>query len=172
MAAVAALPGLTALAEGETLVRNESFGLSIARFFMKTKLALTSERLGGTSPNTLLWLIPKTASEFSYPLAKVTAVSTYTTRSTFRLVVGLALVAGGLWNLEVLWFLSIVGALLLLTAFKAGLSVTNDVLLNHNMEISVFDRGAAQSFVNQVSATIAARPPVVRNPWFTAGVGV
>lgn len=170
MVPLGALPGHAALADGETLVRNESFGLSIARFFMKTKLALTSERLSGESPNTLLWLIPKGANEFDYPLANVTAVGTCTTRSTSRLVVGLALVAAGLWNPGVFWFLAVVGALLLLTAFKAVLSVTNDALLNHNLEISLLDRGAAQSFVSQVSAAIAARPPVVRNPWFTAGV--
>ncbi|MHB1413787.1 MAG: hypothetical protein ACYC1C_00915 [Chloroflexota bacterium] len=171
MVTVTALPGLSALAEGETLVRNESFGLSIARFFMKTKLALTNERLGGSSPNTFLWLIPKAASEFSYPLANVTAVSMYTTRSTFRLVVGLALAAAGLWRVDVFWFFSIIGALLLLTAFKSVLSVTNDVLLNKNMEISLLDRGTARSFVSQVSAVIAARPPVVRSAWFTAGLG-
>ncbi|MHB1132477.1 MAG: hypothetical protein ACYC4L_08835 [Chloroflexota bacterium] len=166
-----ALPGQAALSEGESLVRNESFGLSIARFFMKTKLALTSERLSGESPRTLLWLIPKGADEFDYPLAEVTAVRTYTTRSTLRLALGLALVAAGMWNIQVYGFLLVVGALLLLTAFKGVLSVTDGGLLNHNMEISLLERGAAQSFANQVTAAIAARPPVVRSAWYTAGAG-
>ncbi|MHB1006724.1 MAG: YgaP family membrane protein [Chloroflexota bacterium] len=165
------LPGHAALADGETLVRKESFGISIARFFMKTKLALTSERLAGESPNTSFWLISKGANEFDYPLGTVTAVATYTTRRTFRLVAGLALVAAGLWNGGTLWFLAIVGALILLTAFRVVLSVTNDVLLHHNMEISLLDRGAAQRFARQISVAIAARPPIVRSHWFSPEVG-
>ena len=171
MESTGGLPGHAALAEGETLVRNESFGLSIARFFMKTKLALTSERLAGESPNTSFWLIPKGASEFNYPLSDVTAVATYTTRHTFRLIAGLALVVAGLWNGGALWFLSIFGVLLLLTAFRVVLSVTNDVLLHSNMEVSLLDRRAAQRFASQISAVIAARPPVVRSHWFSPELG-
>ena len=170
MMASGVLPGRAALAEGETMVRIESFGLSIARFFMRSRLALTSERLSGISPRTSLWLIPKGASEFDYPLAQVTAIGVDTTRSTIRLVAGLALVAAGFGNLAVLWILPVIGALLLLTSFKSVLSVTNDVLLNHNVEVSLLDRGAAQSFAKQVSAAIAARPAVVRSAWFTAGL--
>ncbi|MCL4465290.1 MAG: hypothetical protein M1401_11175 [Chloroflexi bacterium] len=104
-------------------------------------------------------------------MADVTAVGTYTTRRTFRLVAGLALVVARLWNLQLFWFLAVIGALLLLTAFKVVLSVTNDVLLNRNLEISLLERGAAQGFVNQIKSAIAARPPVVRSAWFTAGIG-
>lgn len=172
MAATVALPRLTTFAQGETLVRNESLGMSIARFFMKTKLALTSERLAGESPKTSFWFIPKGAAEFNYPLADVTGIGIYTTRRTLRLVAGLALLVGGLWNLQGLWIFSILGALLLLTAFKAVLSVTDDTLLNHNLEISLHERGTAQSFVDQVKAAIAARPPVVRNAWFTGKLGL
>lgn len=172
MATAALLHGLMPLAEGETLVRNESLGLSIARFFMKTKMALTSERLAVESPDTSYWLMSKGARAFTYPLAEVTDIGVSTKRSTFRLVAGLALVVAGLWNFSVLWFLAVAGALLLLTAFKAVLSVANDESMHHNLEVSLLDRGTARSFVSQVKAAIEARPPVARSAWFNGTLGL
>jgi hypothetical protein len=152
------LPQGVTLAQGEQVVAVNSFMFSLAHFFLHTKLALTDRRLAGQSPNTLMGLIPIGSNKVSYPLKNIAEVGTSTSISFRSLLVGVALMLGGLAAQNAVGIvLAIVGVFLFLRAFQASFDLTNNGGRTIRIKIAIFDKAAAQEFADAVNHTIAER---------------
>ena len=102
--ATAALPGGAPLGAGERIVRSEEMAVSLVLFFLKTRVALTSNRIVGQWPNTFLGLIPVGSSSMTYPLTSVASVAVSTKIGIGSLILGVILLLVGLSDSN-LWFL-------------------------------------------------------------------
>jgi hypothetical protein len=127
--------------------------------FAKSRFVLTNKRLIVHARRTFLGLFALGTSDTTYPLANVASVALAT---QFRLglfllaLLGLILGVVGLahgWGLVLLllglWF----GVL----SFGAGIAVTNNAGQRITHGVWFYGRSAAQAFVQQINAAIAAR---------------
>ena len=122
---------------------------SLLHFFLAYKFVLTTRRLAGDRPNTWLGLIPVGSEQISYPLANIASVGTSTLIQFWPLIFGGLLVVIGLPGQAIV--LVIVGALLVIGAFQAGIIITN----NGGEKVRTSDissaKGAAQQFTNEIN---------------------
>jgi hypothetical protein len=145
-------PGVT-LAPGEWPLAHGSFMFSNLLFFLHWHLAVTSKRLVGETPNTVLGVIPLGSTQVSYPLAAIAGVTVRTRYSAFWLVFGLLFVLAGVGAKEVVTI--VIGLLALLAAFRAEISVTNSGGGRTGHGVAFLDRSAAAAFAQQVNTAIA-----------------
>jgi hypothetical protein len=147
------VPGGLVLGPGEQVIATASFMFSLLHFFLASKFVLTNRRLAGERPNTWLGLIPVGSEKISYPLANIASVRTSTLIQFLPLIVGGLLVLVGLGSKLIV--LTIIGALLAIGAFQAGIVITNNGGEKVRLKISLFQKGAAQKFMNEINTAIA-----------------
>ncbi len=159
------LPEGVTLTSDERVVAGGRFMFSNLLFFLHWRMAVTSKRLVGHTPNTILGVIPLGSTDVSYPLANIAGVTTRTAYSFFWILVGVIFVLGGLGAPNVVALL--IGLLAFLAAFNAEISVTNSGGGKTGHRIAFFDRGNARLFaddVNRAIATYAHQATVVVAP--------
>lgn len=163
----AALPPGVTLAPGEQPLARGSFMFSNVLFFLHWRMAVTSKRLVGLTPNTVLGVIPLGSTQVSYPLAAIAGVTVRTRYSVFWLIIGLLFVIGGLGQANVV--VMFLGVLALAAAFRAEISVTNSGGQRTGHGVAFLDRASAATFAQQVNTAIATHshreaivaPPVI-----------
>jgi hypothetical protein len=148
------VPEGVTLAPDEHVVATGSFVFSNLLFFLHWKMAVTTKRLVGQTPNTILGIIPLGSTQVSYPLANIAGVTTRTAYSFLWLLIGVVLLLAGIAQPNVI--LLIIGVLALLAAFSAEISVTNSGGERIGHRVAIFNRAKATAFVQQVNAAIAA----------------
>jgi hypothetical protein len=146
-------PGGLVLGLGEQVVTTASFMFSLLHFFLAYKFVLTTRRLAGERPNTWLGLIPVGSEKISYPLANIASVGTTNLIQFWSLIFGGLLVVSGLGSQA--FILVIVGVLLVVGAFQAGIIITNNGGERVRLRISLLQKGAAQQFTNEINTAIA-----------------
>ena len=145
-------PGVT-LAPDERVLAGGSFMFSNLLFFLHWRMAVTSKRLVGQTPNTILGIIPLGSTQVSYPLAAIAGVKTRTAYSVLALALGAILLLAGIANGNAI--LLILGVLGLAAAFNAKIEVTNSGGGTTGHQVAFLDRGSANAFLQQVSTVIA-----------------
>jgi len=150
-----ALSGIV-LASEERVVSNVSLITSNLTPWVKLNLVLTNRRLAGKNPNFLLGLIPTGSSSVTYPLSNIAGVATNTRISILGLIFGAIFVLVGITDLRAVLSL-VIGVVLLLNAFYADIQVTNSGGAKLSHRVSIFNKGAAESFVHEVNTAIAER---------------
>ena len=141
---------------------NGSFMLSNLLFFLRWQMAVTSKRLVGQVPNTVLGIIPLGSTQVSYPLAAIAGVTSRTRYSALWFLIGAVLLLAGLGRPNVL--VIVLGVLALLASFRAEISITNSGGGQIGHAVGFFGRSAASTFAQQVNAAIAThahQAPVV-----------
>jgi len=156
------VPEGVVLAPDERVVARGMFSFSTLLFFLHWKMAVTSKRLVGKTPNTILGIIPLGSTNVSYPLPNIAGVVTRTRVSLFWIIVGLLFLLGGLQSRNALAI--VIGLIALAASFNAQIFITNSGggQIGHN--VAFFARGAADAFVREVNsaiATYAHQAPVV-----------
>ena len=155
------LPGGVVLGREESVLRSERFLASNIFIFLRFQLALTNRRLTGQRPNTILGFIPVGSSKVTYPLTGIAGINTTSRVSALRLLLGLALGLAGFSNMGTSTsnavVLMLVGALLVLSSYYASLQITNSGGGTINHVISVFDKGRAAAFCEEVNTVLAER---------------
>lgn len=149
------LPGGATLGSGETVVHSEELAVSLILFFLKIKVAVTNRRIVGQWPTTFLGLIPVGSSSVTYPLTNVASVATGTSILLGNLIVGAILTLIGLYEASDLWWLLVIGILLLVNAFPASFNVTNNAGQKIGHNLAIFERAKAQELANQTNSIIA-----------------
>jgi len=158
VAQVLPLPQGVVLAKDESVRRYGEFLVSNILVYLKLKLALTTKRLAGEKPNTFLGFIPVGSDKVSYPLSNIAGVNTSTRISPLALIVGaIFLLAGIFEGPQNGWFAMLIGALLLIGSYQAQLNVQNSGGGTIKHRISVFNKGAAQDFAQEINTMIAER---------------
>ena len=161
----AVMPEGVTLAADERVVASGTFRFSTLLFFLNWNMAVTSKRLVGKTPNTILGIIPLGSTNVSYPLPNIAGVVTKTRVSLPWILIGLILLLVGLGGANGPNIVAIIiGLLGLAAAFHAQIFITNSGggTIGHN--VAFFDRGVAAKFVQEVNTAIAAhahQTPVV-----------
>ena len=155
------LPGGVVLGREETVLRSERFLASNIFMFLRFQLALTNKRVTGQKPNTILGFVPVGTSKVTYPLTGIAGINTTSRISIMRLLIGLALglagfssVGGSMTNAVILM---LIGGLLVISSYYATLQITNSGGGTINHVISVFDKGRAAAFCEEVNTVLAER---------------
>ncbi len=147
------------LSKDEQLVNEETFTTNLLLFWLKTNFALTTKRVMGNAPNTLMGIIPLGKNEITYPLKNIAGVASSTKFHFLRLIIGIFLVPISLSILTSSFLLAIVllllGALALLNCYTSTLVITNNAGQAPVVEVSILDKGKVQSFVNVINSKIA-----------------
>ncbi|TMC55371.1 MAG: hypothetical protein E6J20_00685 [Chloroflexi bacterium] len=152
------LPQGVVLAKDESVRSYGEFLVSNVWVFLKLKLVLTTKRLAGEKPNTFLGFIPVGSDKVSYPLSNIAGVNTSTRISPLALIVGaIFLLAGIATGVQNGWFAMLIGVVLLLGSYQAQLNVQNSGGFTIRHRISVFNKGAAQTFAQEINTMIAER---------------
>lgn len=160
------VPRGVALAPDEKVIASGSFMLSNLLFFIHWQMSVTSKRLVGQVPNTILGIIPLGSTQVSYPLAAIAGVTSRTRYSAFWFIVGALLLLGGIGGRNAV--VIILGVLALLASFRAEIAITNSGGGQIGHAVGYFGRSAASAFVQQVNSAIATHahqaPTVVSAP--------
>lgn len=163
------IEGVT-LAPEEQFLGSGRFRVSNVLFFICWNMVVTNRRVIGRVPNTILGVIPLGFNQVSYPLANVAGVTVRRAYSVAAFLIGAFLLLAGLSSfgsqsgsvgaVVVLLILGVVG---ILAAFKNAIQITNSGGDRIRHGVSVLDRAAAETFVQQVNTIIAthAHQPVV-----------
>jgi len=154
------LPEGVILAKDETAARAEEFIRSNVLPFLKLKLVLTNKRVAGQKANTFLGVIPVGTEKVSYPLANIASVYTSTKISVIALLLGLLFAIGGVLALSqgagALVTIAI-GLLFLVNCYSAVIAIQNNAGSTIKHRISIFNKGLADSFCEEVNTVIAGR---------------
>lgn len=150
------LPDGVVLAKDETPVRSERFIRSNLLPFLKLQLVVTNKRVAGQKANTFLGIVPVGSEKVSYPLANIASVFTSTKIAVGPLLLGAVLVIAGLASMRqggLLWL--ILGAILLVNCYSAVIAIQNNAGSTIRHRISIFNKGIADSFCEEVNTVIA-----------------
>lgn len=147
-----------AMGKEERLTTKQEFTTNLVLSWLKTEFALTTKRIIGYQPNTVVGLIPFGKKEVTYPLKSVSAVGVSTKFHFKRFIVGLILVLFGLSTLSDSFLggiiLLAIGAFPLINSYTSTLTITNNAGQSHFLEMSILEKDKVQSFVNDVNMSI------------------
>lgn len=152
--ATLSLPGGGVLGTDEKIVRSEEMAVSLVLFFLKTKVAVTNNRLVGQWPSTFLGLVPVGSNSSTYPLTNVASVAVGTGIAVWSLIIGFILLSIGLSDGNA-WLLAVIGICLVANAFPASFEVTNNAGQKIGHHVAIFEKGKAQAFANEINTAIA-----------------
>ncbi len=149
----------TILGKNEQKVREDSFTANLILFWLKAYYSLTSKRVTGHSPNTIMGFIPFGSSQLAQPLKTVASVASGTEFFFKRLLVGLIFLAVGLSMLGsytlIALVIALIGVINILNCYTATFVVTNNAGQSVGYEISILEKSKVESFVNEVNTAIA-----------------
>jgi hypothetical protein len=155
------LPEGVILAPDERVVAQGTFAFSALFFFLHWKMAVTTKRLVGKTPNTILGIIPVGSVNVTYPLPNIAGVVTSTSVSFLWIIVGLIFLLGGIGAKSPVAM--VIGLIALIASYSGQISINSGMgRINH--PIAFFTRGEANAFVGEVNsaiATYAHQTPVV-----------
>ncbi|WP_156290979.1 hypothetical protein [Oceanobacillus salinisoli] len=147
------------LGNDESVVKEDNFTTNLVLSWLKTNFSLTSKRVIGYQPNTLLGVFPLGKKEITYPLKNLASVSVSTKFHFKRLIIGLilCLIGLGMFGDSFLGglILLILGALPLLNCYTSAMAITNNAGQSHYIEMSILEKDKVQSFVNDVNISVA-----------------
>lgn len=147
------LPEGVTLAPGEQILGGGEFRVSNLLFFMHWRMVVTSKRIIGRVPNTILAIIPLGFNQVSYPLPNVAGVAVGRSYSALAFLVGalMVLAFGSRGNIVGV----LIGAAIFVAAFRNNIQITNSGGDKIRHGVSFLDRAAAESFVHTVNTVIA-----------------
>lgn len=147
------------LGKDEEIKKTENFTTNLVLNWLKTDFSLTTKRIIGYQPNTLLGVFPLGKKEITYPLKNIAGVGVSTKFHFKRFIIGLILVFIGFSMMGDSFLggliLLIIGALPLFNSFTSTLSITNNAGQSHLIEMSILEKDKVQDFVNKVNISIA-----------------
>ena len=140
----------------EQLVKEAAFTTNLVLFWLKTDFSLTSKRILGSVPNTLMGIIPLGKREFTYPLKNIAGVAISSKFHFLRFIIGLFLVSYGTrYIIEGGIFVIILGLLALLNSYMTVFSISNSAGQDSKIEISWTEKTNIQQFSELINNKIA-----------------
>lgn len=149
------------LASDERKVAEATVRTNLLVFWVRTHLTLTTKRLAGTVPNTVL-LIPFGRRDVTQPLDRISNVAFDTRFHIVRLALGLAflVVLAVLGDPTTFAYVFFIGGSLLAFAYcyTAGIFVTDNSGKTQEIPVSVIDRAEIERFVGVINRQLAEKP--------------
>jgi hypothetical protein len=146
----------TILGKDENIILKHDFMYSLAYFFIKSDMTLTSKRVICEVPN-LLAFIPVGKNNVTYPLNSIAAVTLDTRLSFKALFIGMLLTLIGLSTFNYLFLLFFAGLFICLSSYKTTIVIQNSGGSSMPYLVSPLERAKAKDFINQVNITLADR---------------
>jgi len=147
------------LSKDEKLIREDLFTTNLVLFWLKTNFSLTTKRIMGYAPNTILGIIPLGKAEITYPLKNIAGVSSSTKFHFKRFIFGVILILIGIAMVQDPSILSVVillfGAILLLNSYTSTFTITNNAGEAPVIELSILEKNKVKNFVAQINHQIA-----------------
>lgn len=147
------------LGSEEQMVKKESFNASLLLVWLKTDFTLTTKRIGGTNPNTMLGIIPLGQKQFTYPLKNIASVSSSTQFHFWRLIIGIVLSYIGLKMFGESFLGGLVLALLglscLLNCYTVAFSIANNAGQAPAIELSILEKDKVAALVSDINHKIS-----------------
>lgn len=147
------------LGKEEGVIKDSRFTTNLLLAWLKTNFTLTSKRIVGYKPNTLLGAIPLGKTEVTYPIKSVASVGVSTKFHLSRFLLGGLLAAAGFLSvadsLGIGILLVLLGAVPLFNCFTSTLNISNNAGQVHHIEISILEKDKVQEFATTVNTTIA-----------------
>lgn len=150
----------TTLSRDETIIKEVTFSPNLLLFWLKGHYVLTSKRLTGQRPNTLMGVIPLGKVNVSQPLKTIASVTCVSKFWFMRLLIGLVLLVFGLAGMSqgnyffgLLFALAGVG--FVLNCYTAYFDVTNNAGQNLGGEVLITAQAEIQSFANEMNQVIS-----------------
>ena len=149
----------TILGKDEKQIKEATFTANLILFWLKANYVLTNKRVTGDTPNTLFGLIPLGTAQIAQPLKTIASVASSTKFSFMRLIVGAALLIGGIFSMGGSFILGlilvIIGAINILNCFTATFVITNNAGQSTGYEISILEKAKVVAFTDEVNSVIA-----------------
>jgi len=149
----------TVLGKEEKLIKEDTFTANLILFWLKANYNLTNKRVTGSTPNTLLGIIPLGKAQVAQPLKTIASVAASTDFHFKRLIIGLVLLFAGLAIMGNSFVIGVVvailGAINILNCYTATFAITNNAGQTQGYEISILEKSKVETFVDQVNTIIA-----------------
>lgn len=146
---------MSTVLQGETVMAQASFNTSLVWFFLRVSMSVTNRRLTGESQNYWLGIIPTGRNRITCPLGSISSVKTSTNFSVGAFIFGL-MMSFWIFSFSLSGLIGgALGVLMLLSAFKTVISVTNNAGETVNVPVTIFQRQAAADFIDQVNGAIS-----------------
>ena len=146
------------LAVGERPIDQSEARTNLVFFWLKTQLILTTNRLVGTIPNTVLLAFPVGRKEITQPLNRISNVSLDSRFHVIRLILGLVALLAGVsllsngGNPTVLF---VIGAIAMAYSYTATVSITDNSGRSQNIPVSVLDKAEIERFIDVVNKSLS-----------------
>lgn len=146
----------TILGKDEQKIKEATFTANLILFWLKAHYTLTSKRVTGHTPNTLFGLIPLGTAQVGQPLKTIASVTSSTSFSVLRLLIGIVLIIAGLALITSFGIiLLILGAVNILNCYTATFVITNNAGQSVGYEISILEKSKVVEFADEVNTVIA-----------------
>lgn len=147
------------LSADEQNVNQQSFITSFILFWHKTNFTLTTKRIVGENPNTLLGIIPLGSNQITFPLKSVGGVSGSTKFHLSRFLVGLVVAYLG-FSLFGNTFLGgllllLIGVGMLLNSYVATFVIASNTGQSTTVELSILEKAKVAELVSATNLKIA-----------------
>ena len=147
------------LAPGETDPASETFSPSLALFWLKANMMVSSRRFVYNIPNTLLGVIPLGSEKRSFPLNNIASVDSGSRFRIGRFLGGLFLIVSGFSMSQssgASLILSLIGLLILVNSFPATLSISNNAGGVTVITVSALEKAKLDNFTQVIQSRIFA----------------
>jgi hypothetical protein len=147
--------GNLVFAPGETNISEEHFSSSLLFFWLKTEMAVTSQRFVSKRPNRLLGVIPLGYQDVAFPLHNVASAGVGVKFSLLRALFGALFFIGGLGGLSqnvavgvlfIIW-----GLVLLSSMWTATLVLVNNGGGASAIRVSILSKAKLEHFRDEVN---------------------
>jgi len=150
------------LLKEEQLVSEEAMSTSLLFFWLKSKFVLTSKRIVGEEPNTLLGLIPLGKKDISFPINKIAGVASDTKFHFGRLLFGTSIFIIGLFLFGtespvaklIALLLLIAGLIKILNCYTSFFVISNSGGQNTGVELSILERSKIKQLVQAINEKV------------------
>lgn len=147
------------LTNNETLIKSENFTTNLLLYWLKSNFAITSKRIVGDEPNTILGLIPFGKNEVTFPLKSIAGIIVSTKFNLKRFIFGLIFTLWGLGMISDSFIAGIIllllGLLPLLNSLTTSIQITNNAGQSPTIQLSILEKDKAQKFAATINDTLA-----------------
>ncbi len=146
----------TLFGKNEKKIAEAVFIKNIIFFWRKSRFSLTSKKLTGQVPNTILWIIPAGKYEIVHPVKSISSVGCTTKVHFIRFILGIFLLfwAVVIHSVGSLIVYGIPASLALLNSYTTKFEVFTNTARPQDFEVSILEKEKMKNFVTEITNLI------------------
>ena len=146
----------TILGKNENKITDAVFTKNMIFFWRKSRFSLTSKKLTGQVPNTILWIIPAGKYEIVHPVKSISSVGCTTKVHPFRFILGILLLfcAAVIHSFGSLIVYGVPASILLLNSYTTRFEIFTNTARPQDFEVSILEKEKMKCFVSCITNLI------------------